>query len=40
MQLAGRTEHGAAGYNGSRMVREDKSNGYKVLYTHQGLITT
>lgn len=32
--------NGAAGYNGSRTVREDKSDGYKVLYTHQGLITT
>ncbi|SFK54890.1 tripartite tricarboxylate transporter substrate binding protein [Azotobacter beijerinckii] len=29
---------GAGGYNGSRAVREDKSNGYQVLYTHQGLI--
>ncbi|SFA93879.1 tripartite tricarboxylate transporter substrate binding protein [Azotobacter beijerinckii] len=29
---------GAGGYNGSRAVREDKSSGYQVLYTHQGII--
>ncbi|WP_417447388.1 tripartite tricarboxylate transporter substrate binding protein [Kangiella sp.] len=31
---------GAGGYNGSRMVYEGKSDGYKIIYTHQGIITS
>lgn len=29
---------GAGGYKGSRSVHEDKSDGYQILFTHQGII--